>query len=185
MICKNTLMNAYEKERLVQFVLYILNKTGGLDHYHVFKVLYFAEAKHIAKWGARMLNDDLCALKYGPVPSALYNAVNRKNELSDRLWQVIERAEEDASNVLIPKAAVNPDYISESEIEALDASIAENAQLSFSALMKKSHDAAWREAYENGQGKKVISPVSMARVFGNDWTAECLEEQMELDSYLA
>lgn len=177
-------MNTYEKERLVQFVLYILNKVGGLDHYHIFKILYFAEAKHIAKWGVRMLNDDICALKYGPVPSKLYDAVKSRNELSDRLWQGIERADEDASNVLMPKEAVNMDYISEAEREALDAAIAENAQLSFSELLKKSHDAAWREAFNNKQGERIISPMAMAQVFGESWAVESIKEQMKLDACL-
>ena len=62
-------MNKYEQQKIIEVVLYILNKTGGIDFYHLFKIIYFAEMKHLVKWGHRILSDDLCALDYGPVPT--------------------------------------------------------------------------------------------------------------------
>ena len=48
-------MAKFEERMLVEMVLYILNKTGGTDFYHVFKILYFAEVKHLAKWGRSII----------------------------------------------------------------------------------------------------------------------------------
>lgn len=171
-------------------VLYILNKTRGIDFYHVFKIIYFAEMKHLAKWGIRLQKDDLCALEYGPVPSKLYDAVKRKNapgtQLSSMLFEVADFAGNDAPNVLLPKRQADMDYISKSEQEALDTSISENASLTFSELKEKSHDAAWKEAYEKPTGLRIISPVSMAKVAGLDENAlEYINEQMELEKALA
>ena len=42
-------MDRYDKERLVEIVLYVLNKTGELDYYTLLKTIYFAELKHLAK----------------------------------------------------------------------------------------------------------------------------------------
>ena len=52
-------MDRYDKERLVEIVLYVLNKTGELDYYTLLKTIYFAELKHLAKWGQRITADDV------------------------------------------------------------------------------------------------------------------------------
>ena len=51
-------MDNYEQQKIVEVVLYILNKTGGIDFYHLFKILYFAERDHLAKWGDKIISDD-------------------------------------------------------------------------------------------------------------------------------
>ncbi len=33
-------MTNFDKQKLTEILLYILNKTKGLDYYHVFKVIY-------------------------------------------------------------------------------------------------------------------------------------------------
>ena len=48
-------MTNFESKKLTELVLYILGKTGGVDFYHAFKILYFAEMKHLAKWGSSMV----------------------------------------------------------------------------------------------------------------------------------
>ena len=44
-------MTNFDKQKLTEIVLYILNKTKGLDYYHVFKVIYFANISYLAKYG--------------------------------------------------------------------------------------------------------------------------------------
>ncbi len=143
-------MTNYDSKKLTELVLFILGKTGGVDIYHVFKILYFAEMKHLAKWGSRLVPDEFCALKYGPVPTKLYDAVKELNHpkmiLSELLSEVIQFAGEDAPNVLLPKREANLKFLSKSEIDALEQSIKENESLTFGQLMKKSHDKAWEEA---------------------------------------
>jgi len=181
-------MNAYDQKKLIQVVLYVLNQTGGVDYYHLFKILYFAERGHLAKWGHRITSDDFYALEYGPVPTCLYDAVKRKGlcdaKLADELEECVEFAGNDAPNVLLAKQPADADYLSKSEIEALDESIKENLPLSFGQLKSKSHDSAWSDAYRHGS--RVISPVKMAVAANADnVTVEYIKEQMELESALA
>lgn len=182
-------MTNYDCKKLTELVLFILGKTGGVDFYHAFKILYFAEMKHLAKWGSGIVPDEFCALKYGPVPTQLYDAVKELNHprmiLSEELSEVIQFAGEDAPNVLLPKREANLKYISKSEIEALEQSIKENESLTFGQLMRKSHDEAWEEANRRTNGTNVISPVSMARVLNaDDAMLEYIEEQMQIESAL-
>lgn len=39
-------MTNFDKQKLTEILLYILNKTKGLDYYHVFKVIYFANISY-------------------------------------------------------------------------------------------------------------------------------------------
>ena len=182
-------MTNYDSKKLTELVLFILGKTGGVDFYHAFKILYFAEMKHLAKWGSGIVPDEFCALKYGPVPTQLYDAVKELNHprmiLSEELSEVIQFAGEDAPNVLLPKREANLKYLSKSEIEALEQSIEENESLTFGQLMRKSHDEAWEEANRRTNGTNVISPVSRARVLNaDDAMLEYIEEQMQIESAL-
>ena len=91
-------MTDFDSKKLTELVLYILGKTGGVDFYHAFKILYFAEMKHLAKWGCGIVPDKFCALPYGPVPTRLYNAVKELNkprmELSTDLAEAVRFAGE-------------------------------------------------------------------------------------------
>ncbi len=187
-------MSDFDRKKLIEMVLYILEKTGGLDYYRIFKVLYFAERKHLAKWGSRFVPDDFCALPNGPVPTRLYDAVKRMKNSGKSDEDILARglctsvcfAGDDAPNVLLPNHLSNKDYFSMSEKEVLDESIRENARLSFSELKAKSHDAAWQEADAKGKGLKVISPLSMAKVLCSDKNMlGYIQEQMEISSILA
>lgn len=182
-------MTHYDRKKLTELVLYILDRTGGVDFYHAFKILYFAEMKHLAKWGCGVVPDKFCALKYGPVPSQLYNAVKELNHprmmLSEELSEVVQFAGEDAPNVLLPKRQPDLTFLSKSEIEALDQSIEENKSLTFGQLMRKSHDGAWDEADRRVNGTNVISPMSMAKILNADEAIlEYINEQMQIESAL-
>lgn len=182
-------MTNFDSRKLTELVLYILCKTGGADFYHVFKILYFAEMKHLAKWGSGIVPDEFCALKYGPVPTNLYDAVKElghsRTQLSEELSKVVQLAGEDAPNVLLPRREANLDFLSKSEIDALNQSIEEHESMTFGQLMRKSHDAAWDEANRRVNGTNVISPVSMAKVMNADEAMlEYIAEQMEIEAAL-
>lgn len=179
-------MTEFDNKKLIETVLFILCKTGGVDFYHTFKILYFAEMKHLAKWGSRIVPDQFCALKYGPVPTNLYDAVKDMNHpkmvLSQQLSAAIHLAGEDAPNVLLPKREPDLNYLSNSEIDALTQSIDENKSLTFGQLMRKSHDEAWDEANRRNNGSNIISPVTMAKVLNADPAMlEYIEDQLQLD----
>lgn len=185
-------MTLFDRQTLIEAVLYILNATKGIDFYHVFKILYFAEQKHLVKWGTRITADNFRAYDYGPVPDNLYDAVKAKRQgtsnigrgkhlLSGMFDDAVSFAGEDAPNVMLAKRNANLDYLSESDIQCLDESIKENAHLTFNQLIEKSHDSAWQEA-RNKKDKEgdVINPLSIARAAGaSEDMIEYISEQTE------
>jgi len=156
-------MTREEKEKITEIVCYILNKTGGVDVYHLLKIVYFSELKHLRKWGRRITTDDICALDYGPVPSKLYDGINKKDkEFNEMLQGVFSFASQEARSIMLPKRQPDLDWLSKSEIDALDESIEENAQSTFSQLMNKSHDEIWKKHFEHGKGMKKIPTEDLA-----------------------
>ena len=188
-ICRDSLlfmnMTKFDKEKLIEVVLYIINATKGLDYYHVFKILYFAQQKHLCKWGSRIVADDFVAMQYGPVPTQLYSAVCDKiafaGELISLFKSSIEFAGKDASNTLLPKRLPDMDYLSPADIESLDKSIAENKGLSFGELVDKSHDSAWKAVSDCA----VMNVGNIAKAGGaSDGLVEYINEQELLQKAL-
>ena len=184
-------MTKREKRKLIEMVLYILHKTGGTDLYHVLKILYFAEQKHLLEWGTKMVPDDFHAYEYGPVPDQLYKAVHNNNKYGEELPRLfnesMEFAGNDAPNVLLPKREPDMDWLSKADVECLDAAINENIGLSFGQLLKKSHDEAWLQAWISSQAGNddIMDVVSIAKAAGaSEGLLEYIEEQAEIDMAL-
>lgn len=78
-------MNKYDWNKIIEVVLYILNKTGGIDYYHVFKILYFAEKEHLQKWGNSITSDENVALPYGPKLSNLNSNQTIIDDISNHI----------------------------------------------------------------------------------------------------
>ena len=181
-------MTIFEKKCLVEVMLYILNATKGTDIYHILKILYFAEQKHLVKWGSRITADDFRAYDYGPVADNLYHAIRNSHrldhELTNMLQAEISFAGDDAPNILLANRAANIDFISKSEIECLDESIAENAGLTFNQLKEKSHDNAWSKAYNSESD--IMDSISIAEAANaSHEMLEYIKEQSIIDKALA
>ena len=171
-------MQEHDIQRLKEIMLYVLDKTGGTDVYHLMKILYFAEQKHLAQWGTRMLPDEFFALEYGPVPSAAYDLVKTKTP-------EIKYANDDASDILLASRKPDMNYLSAADIEALDLSIGENLQLTFNQLCKKSHHKAWSEAFHRKNGNRKMDIMSIAAESGaNQDMLDYIADELETEKML-
>lgn len=183
-------MTNFDKQKLTEIVLYILNKTKGLDYYHIFKVIYFANIAHLAKYGFRMTTDEFCALPDGPVPSVLYNCVKNDvlcdKELGTMIQDSIAKGNEDAYYMLVAKREADMDYLSDADIEEIDKSIKDNAYLPYGELRTKSHGEEWRRAYSMKQGRKVMDVIGMAKDgMATDEMLEYIKDNLEIEAALA
>ena len=171
-------------------VLYILNKTNGLDYYHVFKVIYFANISQLAKCGLRITTDEFCALQDGPVPSILYDSIKSgvhcDKELEGLINDAVVKGNDDAYYMWSAKRQANLDYLSLSEMEELDKSIAENAHLPYNTLKSKSHGTEWSRAYyAPNPGRKIMDVVGMAMdASASDAMIEYIREELEIEHAL-
>lgn len=61
--------------KLKAVVLYVINKCQTIDYFHLFKIIYFADKAHFARYGRRIIKDTYYALPNGPVPTKLYDII--------------------------------------------------------------------------------------------------------------
>lgn len=180
-------MSEDEILKLKAVVLYIIKRCGAIDYFHLFKILYFADREHYAVYGRRLVSDTFCALKNGPVPSFLYDAVKALGgDVPDEELRIVTSALilADSDYKYIVSATEEPDFeeLSASDIEMLDKSISENQALSFDTLSRKSHDIAWQSAWEKSQNSPM-EPMLMARAAGaSDATIEYIRESESFDA---
>lgn len=182
-------MTTFEKQKLTEIVLYILDKTKGLDYYHVFKIIYFANISHLVKYGFPMVSDEFCALPDGPVPSLLYSCIKGDtycdSELKEMLSEGVSKGRDDAYYMLEAKRHADMDYLSKADIEALDASIEANASLPYGDLRAKSHGKEWSRAYQS-KGRKVMDIVGMAKdAMASDDMIEYIKDNLAIEAALS
>ena len=166
----------YEDQRIKEVLLYILSKTGVVDYYHLMKILYLAERQHLAKWGEKITTDDYYALPHGPVPTRIYDALKAVKDGHGGFLADVVTVEKGQPNVT-PLRMPDMDYLSKSEVEALDNAITKNIVKTFAELEQMTH-----EAWENG---RKMSIEDMARSGGaSEGMIEFIHEQMAIDEAL-
>ncbi|PSL34235.1 Panacea domain-containing protein [Dyadobacter jiangsuensis] len=172
-------MNAIEEkiEGTIHLLLYILQKLGGHSDIHkLFKILYFADQKHLVKYGAAISQDHYHAMKNGPVPSIAYDIYKNVKEGGTsyaRYFSAVDRYS--IQGITAPDL----DFLSESEMKCMDESVQENKKLSFNDLTDKSHDEAWNQTGRD----KEISPVAIAKAGGADnHMVKYIEDQLLIHS---
>ncbi len=145
-----------DKSKAINSILFILKELGDKksDAHKVFKILYFADQKHLVTYGRPITGDTYLKMTYGPVPSFIRD-VSEGNEKEGLINKINK-------HFLTTSYPYDKDDLSESEIECLQEAIAENKDLSFKDLTEKSHDSAWQKAQWH------ISYMDMAKAITND-----------------
>lgn len=164
-------MENFERKKLIEIVLHILNLTKGVTSYQLNKLLYFAERSHLANWGVSLVPTTFEAWDRGPVPRFLYLATKHlstpEKPFTKELARSVRLDERNGQTILIATREADADYLSESAIEALNEAVSNYALLPDEELQEKSHDSAWEEARRKGMNEE-ISRLSMAKVLTQD-----------------
>lgn len=164
----------FDRDKAIAVVLLIGNRLVeefgkyGADLHKVFKILYFADQKHLVKYGRPIIGDHYIAMSHGPVPSRIYDIV--KFVRGDSYFQEpadLDQFFEISGHFVFPKQGSDLDELSESDLECLEESLAENKDLDFFELREKSHDRAHQRAAKDDR----ISYREMAIAGGADESA--------------
>jgi len=160
----------FKSQKAREAFLYIVQRLKNYhkrppDLHQIFKTLYFADQKHLVRYGRPILGDHYIAMEHGPVPSKIYDWV--KAVRGDSFFPPTQDLLNDFAvdnRFVFPKREADLNELSESEVECLDESFEENKDLSFDELKKKSHDEAYHRALKND----IIHYRDIARAGGAD-----------------
>ncbi len=164
----------FDIDKSINALLFIISelKDSRNSIHKISKILYFAERQYLVKYGRTIIGDNYIAMKYGPVPSNVYDMIKfirgesafimaSRDNINSKLKVV-------GDSFLEALQAPDLDYFSESDLECLRASIQENRDLTFDQLTNKSHFFAYDNvgcnvrmriediAYEGGASEDMI-----------------------------
>ena len=125
----------FTPEKLLDAADYLLRQVGPCTRMKLVKLLYLADRYHLARHGTPVLGDRYYRLPWGPVPSrsldvleaaadvAAHDPEAPADELSERLLARIEVKEPESkyAQYISRELPGQPEYLSRSETEALDA----------------------------------------------------------------
>ncbi len=153
-------------------VLYIIQNSSPerRDVYSIVKTAFYAQQIQFAKSGVPLFKDDICALPFGPVPSDIYDilkiARGDQNEIgfhkNDGLIGVAASIAFDSER-FSTKEEPDLDYLSQSDIEAIDQAIRKVAEMCFDEIVKDTHSLEWNRVFNSKKGKKVMDNLNIAK----------------------
>lgn len=148
--------------KLVQILTYLANKSkdGRINKLKAIKLVWAADRFHIRKYGRLVSGDDYYALQYGPVASQLKNIAEEDSFLPTNYLRYSEQYfRPDAKKLTITASRqADPDFLSKTDIEALDFAWDNFSKYDGFALAKLSHRYPEWKKFE-----KLIESGQMAR----------------------
>ena len=128
-------------QKAVEALIWIIQR-GETNVYNAMKILFAADKYHLNKYTRPVIGDRYVAMKFGTVPSWTYDATRQPAP-------GIGFTREENTLALEPGRVCDTDYLSGSDIEALEHGFNEYAGKSFDAVKRKNHrEKAWRMARE-------------------------------------
>ena len=177
------MIEKFDIETAKAAMLYISRKFGKIDFIRLFKILYFAEREHLAKWGDLIVNDTYIAMKNGPVPSIIYDLFKgiRGDGFREKKYEIFYSAFKVDGHYCVPLEIPDMDFLSKSNIDALDKSISEYKDIDSIRLSELSHDIAWNNADKSDK----INFIDIAKAGGaSDEMIDYILEERELSELL-
>lgn len=174
-------------------LLYIISRSSEMhrDVYSIVKTAYYAQQTRLVKYLSPMFEDSIIALKFGPVPSGIYNILKlARGEERERAYlresglDTVSDSIGFESESFYAKEEPDLDYLAPIDIECLDEAIAKVAAMNFSKIKNDTHGKEWRRAWNSTSPTKTMSYLNIARDGGaSKEEVEYLREKFEIHSY--
>lgn len=151
----------FDRAKALEAILFIANKLKQPTFHSISKMFYLADKGHLEEYGRLICGDQYIAMEYGPVPSAVYNMmkVAAGRERVDVDWDEIikEAFSVRQGRNIVPSRSADDSLLSESEVECLEAAIAQHGSKSFGQLTDLTHDGAWNSTADD-------QPIPLAEI---------------------
>ena len=155
----------FDEKAAVEAILYMASRSRKADFQRIAKLFYFADRAHLEKYGRFICGDEYVAMKHGPVPSRVYDMLKTVRDGYSYIHfpEAAQAFKVEANYHVTPLRPPDLEWLSDSDLECLDAAIAQYDGYDFSKLTQLSHDDAWCSADEND----FISLEAIVQSIGN------------------
>ena len=141
----------FNKQKSIEAVLYLISKSGKntYDLYKIVKMIFEADKYHLNNYMRPVTGDHFVSMAKGIVPSKIYDLC--KNDDPKAPFY------KDSPRKIKANRIANCEYLSESDIEALDKAFFKLDPLTFSQICNLNHaeNPAWGKNYVEGSSKKI------------------------------
>jgi uncharacterized phage-associated protein len=172
------------REKAIEALVYVASKRPGIDVFQVCKIFFYADLSHFRKYGRPVTGDQYYAMKNGPVPSFIYDAIKRNLDpqivsfINDRL----EFDSEENYYRMTVKRPFDESLFSRTDIACIDEAINQFADMPFRQLWDFVHDEpAYKATYREG----TSTPMPFELLLPDDTPdREAIIEQLRETSHL-
>lgn len=147
--------SVFNFNRALNALLYVANRVEKRDIHKIFKILYFADMAHLFKYGRAITGDRYIAMKYGPVPSSIYDMVKIVRGDS---WYVMEELKAFFAvhdKFLEPLRDEDISYLSASDVQELTDAVNKYNDVNFEEMTQLSHGSAWEKTWNNPSNDEI------------------------------
>jgi uncharacterized phage-associated protein len=170
-------------EKAIEALVWLADQRPGIDIYHVAKVLFYADKKHVNRYARPVLGDTYICMDYGPVPSGVRDLITEGSWLSPDYLDKASAAliiEQKPHTTIRARRKPNLMFFSRTDLECLSESLSEYGEKSFSELMNLTHN----EKCWIGAGANQPIDYSLLVDDDNPNREDILEEMAETAGYI-
>ncbi len=170
-------------QKAIEAIVWLAREQPGIGAFHIAKILFYADKKHLHKYARPILGDTYIAMEHGPVPSGVHDLIDEDSFLDPDVLEAAGGAIEvrrEGHPRLTARRDPNMGLFSETDLECLRWALERYGSLSISRLRALAHrERAWLEAPRNG-------PMDYALMIDEDLPGreELLEEIRETAAYV-
>lgn len=174
-------MSAYKplfgKDVLINAALWVATRLSEdqCRLHKIFKILWFADLSHLKKYGRTITGDTYIAMNNGPVPSVLYDEMKANPGPDDAFFRFDKEKEK---GFIKPLKSVNEDYLSQTDVEELQASFDTYKDNSFDELTDLSHRHAWTSARSAGPNTSIRIDEILDEIDADDELRQYVKEDV-------
>jgi hypothetical protein len=146
----------FDETKAIETILYLAKRISRSYKYKICKMLYLADKASLERYGRFIFGESYSAMQQGATPSKSYDILKRIAEESSHDLCV-------EGNTVVALRDANLDYLSESDIECLDQTIAiydKNPR----KMYDDAHDDAWGKAWESRKGGKRSADIPVKSI---------------------
>lgn len=153
-------------------VLYIIENSSleRRDVYGIVKTAFYAQQIQFVQSGVPLFKDVIYALPFGPVPSDIYNILKiARGDQQEKSYHEHDGLLDVATAIgfeserFFSKEKPDMDYLSPSDVEAINLAIQKVAAMSFDEIVKDTHSEEWDRVFHSKKRNKVMDNLNIAK----------------------